>query len=138
MASVFIFCRTGSMVNRVRKMARLMITVLGGVFCRPIACLSIDRTMTILVKEVMTIRIAGARLRTVRTAIIWRAVLMFSGFWGVGVRFMLIPGRASSVAVAVVVSSIVVRSVMRVFSLKFKVGPAAASRGPGLRHAGMT
>ena len=53
------------MVNIVRISARLNSTALGGVSCMPLAWRNIDSTMTIRVKAVMTIRMAGAMLKTV-------------------------------------------------------------------------
>ena len=46
-----------------------MITVLGGVCCRPMALRSSEKTTTMRVNEVTTTRIPGARLSTVRSAI---------------------------------------------------------------------
>ena len=46
-----------------------MITVLGGVCCKPMALLKREKTTTMRVKEVTTTRIPGARLRIVKRAI---------------------------------------------------------------------
>jgi hypothetical protein len=68
-ALVFTRSITGAMVKSVRKSARLISTVLGGVSCMPIAWRSIDSTITMRTKDVTHTRNAGARLSTVRPTI---------------------------------------------------------------------
>src|SRR5690242_10141777 len=64
----------------VRNSERPVRTWLGGNSWVPSARRTNERTMTIRVKDVIMIRIAGARERTVRTIAIWSVEEMFSGF----------------------------------------------------------
>ena len=53
------------MTMAVRNSARLVITTLGGLCCRPMAVRSRERTTTIRTKEVVMMTIDGASDRTV-------------------------------------------------------------------------
>jgi len=60
----------------------------------PNACLKMEKTIMILVKEVSMIRIAGAKERIVSKIKIFRLLLMSSGPFGT-LRLILRPGVAS-------------------------------------------
>ncbi len=68
MPSAYDLCRTGAMTKAVRKRARLIITVFGGDCAMPIAVRNSESTTTMRVKEVTIIRIEGAMLRMVISA----------------------------------------------------------------------
>src|SRR5204863_3336848 len=72
--------RVGVITMKVRNRARPVRTWLGGRSCVPRARRTNERTMTMRVKDVIRIRIAGARERTVRTIAISSVDVMFSGF----------------------------------------------------------
>ena len=56
------------MTKPLRNSAKLTMTILGGVVCVPRALRRNDRTTMIRVNEVTVMRMAGARLKTVRSA----------------------------------------------------------------------
>jgi len=70
MPCVYASFKVGVITNKVRNIARLTITAFGGLVCSPIAVRSSDNTTAILVKQVIMIRIDGARLRIVISATI--------------------------------------------------------------------
>jgi len=61
----------------------------------PNACLKMEKTIMILVKEVSIIRIAGAKERIVSKIKIFRLLLMSSGPFVGTLRLILRPGVAS-------------------------------------------
>ena len=61
--------KTGSMMNQVRNSASETMSMLGGDCCKPMACLRIERTVTMKGKHVTMTASPGARLRTVTSAI---------------------------------------------------------------------
>src|SRR5712692_3782876 len=92
---------TGCIVNSVRNSARLTRTVFGGVSWMPKACRSSASTTMIRVNAVMTMRIAGARLKTVRTARIFSAVATSAGRVAPPSMRISSPGTASDCAAAI-------------------------------------
>ena len=60
----------------------------------PIACLKKERTMTKRVNEVVIIRMAGAKVRTVSKNTIWRVVETCLGVVAVSTE-ILIPGKVA-------------------------------------------
>ena len=69
------------MIKKERKRDKPRIIWVGGIFCVPIAWRIKPKTITILVKEVIIKRIAGAIDRTVKSKSTWRAVEICLGFW---------------------------------------------------------
>lgn len=72
-ASSYAFSKTGAMMKAVRNIANEMITVFGGDCWMPMAVRSRESTITIRVKEVTMIKIEGAILRMVTSAMICSA-----------------------------------------------------------------
>src|SRR6266704_236948 len=92
---------TGCIVNSVKNSARLTRTVFGGVSWMPRACRSSASTTMIRVNAVMTMRIAGARLSTVRTARIFSAVATSAGRAAPPSMRISSPGTVSDCAAAI-------------------------------------
>ena len=67
-AVLLISVKVGVIMKKVRNRAIAINTWLGGVCCVPIACLSIDKTMIILVNEVAPKTIEGSKVRPVISA----------------------------------------------------------------------
>ena len=73
-ASSLILPITGDMVNTVSRSASPISTILGGVSCMPMACLSIDSTTMIRVNAVSAITSEGSTLRSVSSTAILMAL----------------------------------------------------------------
>src|SRR5947209_2538646 len=81
MASLFIWVSVGLITKRLRNRARPTTTWLGGMACRPKALRVSDSTMTMRVKLVIIIKMAGATVRSVSATMIvmlWLGLLMVS------------------------------------------------------------
>lgn len=66
-----ILCQTGIIIKNVRNKANPAIIWLEGVCCVCMACRKKEKTIASLVKDVMRMRMAGARVSTVKRKIIW-------------------------------------------------------------------
>ena len=71
-AVLFISVSVGVIIKNVKKRAIAIKTWFGGVCWVPIACLRIERTIIILVKEVAPRTIEGSKVSPVINASIWR------------------------------------------------------------------
>ena len=91
---VYIFSKAGPMIAIVKNSAIPRITWFGGVCAVPRACLVMARTIAILVKHVELIIIAGIKIKTVISPMIFSAVVIcpFAVAFALLGRFILTSG----------------------------------------------